>query len=154
MLRPLVLLFAVAIAVAPAPPAAAQQPRRTPPARRRPPPVTAPRIPTPRSVLGFEPGDDRKLADWPTLVRYYQALAAASNRMRYRELGKTTLGAPFVALVISSPQNLRRLDRLQQLNAKLADPRTLKTSREAQEAVRDGKTIVLVTSGIHSNEVG
>src|SRR3989454_11961452 len=39
-------------------------------------------------------------------------------------------------------------------NAKLADPRTLKTSREAQEAVRDGKTIVLVTSGIHSNEVG
>src|SRR2546425_7841922 len=74
MLRPLVLLFAVAIAAAPAPPAAAQQPRRTPPARRRPPPVTAPRIPTPRSVLGFEPGDDRKLADWPTLVRYYQAL--------------------------------------------------------------------------------
>src|SRR6266700_1759528 len=75
MLRPLVLLFAVAIAAAPAPPAAAQQPRRTPPARRRPPPVTAPRIPTPRSVLGFEPGDDRKLADWPTLVRYYQVLA-------------------------------------------------------------------------------
>src|SRR2546428_5487177 len=32
--------------------------------------------------------------------------------------------------------------------------RSLKTSREAQEAVRDGKTIVLVTSGIHSNEVG
>src|SRR2546428_8070783 len=32
--------------------------------------------------------------------------------------------------------------------------RSLKTSREAQEAVRDGKTIVLVTSGIHSNGVG
>src|SRR3989454_422371 len=39
-------------------------------------------------------------------------------------------------------------------NAKLAGPRHVKTSREAQEAVRDGKTIVLVTSGIHSNEVG
>ena len=92
MLRPLVLLFAVAMAAAPAPTAAAQQPRRTPPARRRPPPVTAPRIPTPRSVLGFEPGDDRKLADWPTLVRYYQALASSSDRMRYRELGRSTLG--------------------------------------------------------------
>src|SRR5881628_1722054 len=122
MLRPLVLLFAVAIAAAPAPPAAAQQPRRTPPARRRPPPVTAPRIPTPRSVLGFEPGDDRKLADWPTLVRYYQALASASDRMRYRELGHSTLGAPMIALVISSPQNLRALDRYRELNAKLADP--------------------------------
>src|SRR2546427_8279710 len=110
--------------------ARAQQPtpRRHAPGRGAPPrPPQPPQPPAPRAVLGFEPGDDRKLADWPTLVRYYQALAAASNRMRYRELGKTTLGAPFVALVISSPQNLRRLDRLQQLNAKLADPRTLKT---------------------------
>src|SRR3989454_8004254 len=154
MLRPLVLLFAVAIAAVPAPPAAAQQPRRTPPARRRPPPVTAPRIPTPRSVLGFEPGDDRKLADWPTLVRYYQALASASDRMRYRELGHSTLGAPMIALVISSPQNLRALDRYRELNAKLADPRGFKTAKEAEDVLRGGKTIVLITSGIHSTEVG
>src|SRR5256885_7493906 len=154
MLRPLVLLFAVAIAAAPAPPAAAQQPRRTPPARRRPPPVTAPRIPTPRLVLGFEPGDDRKLADWPTLVRYYQALASASDRMRYRELGHSTLGAPMIALVISSPQNLRALDRYRELNAKLADPRGFKTAKEAEDVLRGGKAIVLITSGIHSTEVG
>src|SRR5881398_1525770 len=154
MLRPLVLLFAVAIAAAPAPPVAAQQPRRTPPARRRPPPVTAPRIPTPRSVLGFEPGDDRKLADWPTVVRYYQALASASDRMRYRELGHSTLGAPMIALVISSPQNLRALDRYRELNAKLADPRGFKTAKEAEDVLRGGKTIVLITSGIHSTEVG
>src|SRR2546430_7463445 len=154
MLRPLVLLFAVAIAAVPAPPAAAQQPRRQAPARRRPPPVTAPRIPTPRSVLGFEPGDDRKLADWPTLVRYYQALASASDRMRYRELGHSTLGAPMIALVISSPQNLRALDRYRALNAKLADPPGFKTAKEAEEGLRDGKTAVLVTSGIHSTEVG
>src|SRR5437016_2848988 len=154
MLRPLVLLFAVAITAAPAPPAAAQQPRRTPPPRRRPPSVTAPRIPTPRSVLGFEPGDDRKLADWPTLLRYYQALAAVSDRMRYRELGHSTLGVPLIALVISSPQNLRSLDRYRELNAKLADPRGFKTAREAEEVLRDGKAVVLVTSGIHSTEVG
>src|SRR2546430_1550580 len=154
MLRPLVLLFAVAIAAAPAPPAAAQQPRRTPPARRRPPSVTAPRIPTPRSVLGFEPGDDRKLADWPTLVRYYQALASASDRMRYRELGHSTLGAPMITLVIPSPQTLRALDRYRELNAKLADPRGFKTAKEAEDALRGGKTIVLITSGIHSTEVG
>src|SRR5712691_8590786 len=154
MLRPLVLLFAVAIAAVPAPPAAAQQPRRTPPARRRPPPVTAPRIPTPRSVLGFEPGDDRKLADWPTLVRYYQALASASDRMRYRELGHSTLGAPMIALVISSPQNLRALERYREVNAKLADPRGFKTAKEAEDVLRGGKAIVLITSGIHSTEVG
>src|SRR6185503_1413538 len=127
------------------------------PAARRPAPRPATArtvIPTPRSVLGFDPGDDRKLVEWPVLVRYYQALAKASDRVDYRELGKTTLGAPFVALVISSPQNLRQLARFQRLNAGLADPRTLRTNSAAQEALRDGKTIVLITSSIHSTEVG
>ncbi len=141
-------------------PATAQQ-RRTrrpapPPAlpatvsRRTSPPV----IPTPRSVLGFEPGDDRKLVEWPVLVRYFGALAKASDRVDYRELGKTTLGAPFIALVISSPQNLRRLDYYRQVNAGLADPRSFRTSRVAREALQNGKAIVLITSSIHSTEVG
>src|SRR5579859_2762267 len=124
--------------------------RRAPPPR----PKAAPRIPTPKSVLGFEPGDDRKLPDWATLVRYFQALAKSSDRVQYHELGKSTLGAPFIALAISSPQNLRHLDRYRALNARLADPRTIASNRQAQEALRDGKTIVLVTSGIHSTEVG
>jgi hypothetical protein len=154
------MLFAAAIATASPAPAQGQQP---PPNARRParahrpvpsPRTAAQRIPTPRSVLGFEPGDDRKLADWPTLLRYYQALASASDRMRYRELGRTTLGVPLVALVISSPQNLRRLDYYRDLNAHLADPRAFKTAKDATAALRDGKTVVLITSGIHSNEVG
>src|SRR5207244_4521175 len=107
--------------------------RRPAPASRRPAPAAAPRIPPPRAVLGFEPGEDRKLADWPTLVRYYQALAAASDRMRYRELGHSTLGAPLIALAISSPQNLRALDRYRELNARLADPRGFKTPKEAED---------------------
>ena len=111
-------------------------------------------IPTPRSVLGFNPGDDRKLADWPTLVRYYQALARASDRVDYREIGKTTLGAPFVVLAISSPQNLRRLDVYRRLNDRLFDPRTLRSNRDALTAVHDGRTMVLITGGIHSDEVG
>lgn len=138
-----IALVAALIAAAPL---LAQQPRRPAPRRAV--------IPAPRSILGFEPGEDRKLAEWPILVRYFQALARASDRVSYRELGKTTLGAPFVALVISSPQNLRQLDRYRQINAGLADPRTLQTTRAAQEALRSGKTIVLITSSIHSTEVG
>ena len=111
-------------------------------------------IPTPRSVLGFDPGEDRRLTDWPTLVRYYQALARASDRVDFREIGKTTLGAPFIALAISAPQNLRRLDVLRRGNARLADPRTMRSNREAAAALRDGRTMVLITSGIHSDEVG
>ncbi|MGH7606845.1 MAG: M14 family metallopeptidase, partial [Gemmatimonadales bacterium] len=113
-----------------------------------------PPIPAPRSILGFEPGDDKKLAEWPVLVRYFEALARASDRVEYRELGKTTLGAPFVALAISSPENLRQLDRYREINAQLADPRRFRTNRAALEALRDGRTIVLITSSIHSTEVG
>lgn len=145
----LVLLAAVLLAS----PLAGQRPRpghRTPAPRH---PV-ARRIPTPRSILGFDPGEDRKLPDWPTLVRYFRALADASDRVDLKELGKSTLGAPFLALVISSPQNLKRLDHFRALNARLADPRTLGTNREAAQALRDGRTVVLITSGVHSNEVG
>jgi hypothetical protein len=136
-------------------PASAQQRRPRPPA---PPPPAAPRrppvIPTPRSILGFEPGDDRKLVEWPVLVRYFEALAKASDRVEYRELGKTTLGAPFIAVAISSPQNLRRLDYYRQVNAGLADPRVFRTAKAARDALNNGKTIVLITSSIHSTEVG
>ena len=155
------MLLAAAIAAVHPPLVPGQQPtpRRSTRARRPPlPPPPRPtatqRIPTPRSVLGFEPGEDKKLADWPTLLRYYQALAGTSDRMRYRELGRTTLGAPLVALVISSPQNLKRLDYYRDLNARLADPRGFKTSKDATVALREAKAVVLITSGIHSNEVG
>jgi len=130
-------------------PAQHPRPKRPAPARH-----AAPRIPTPRSILGFDPGDDRKLPDWPALVRYFRALGDASDRVRFRELGKSTLGAPFIAVVISSPANLKRLEHFRALNARLADPRTLATNREAEEALRDGRTIVLLTSGVHSTEVG
>jgi hypothetical protein len=111
-------------------------------------------VPAPRAVLGFEPGDDRRLADWATLVRYFRALDRASDRVVFRELGRTTRDAPFVALAISSPLNLRNLDRLRDVNARLADPRRFRNTAEALRALRDGRTIVLITASIHSTEVG
>jgi hypothetical protein len=117
-------------------------------------PLAGQAIPTPESVLGFVPGTERRLVEWPVLVDYYQRLAAASDRVEFRELGKTTLGAPFVALVISDPANMARLDEIRAMNAKLADPRTLTSQAEKDRIVSDGKTIVLITASIHSTEVG
>jgi hypothetical protein len=117
-------------------------------------PLAGQTIPTPESVLGFVPGTDRELVEWPVLVDYYQQLAAASDRVQFRELGKTTLGAPFVALVISDAANMARLDEIRAMNAKLADPRTLTSEAEKERILREGKTIVLITSSIHSTEVG
>src|SRR5207302_1957273 len=135
------LLAAGLVALAPA--LAAQQrhrPRQAAVPRRPPAPVVT-RVPTPKAILGFDPGDDRKLADWPVLLRYYQALAQTSDRVRYRELGKTTLGAPLVALAISSPANLKSLDRYRQLNARLSEPRTIHTARPPRAPTRPSCTI-------------
>src|ERR1700753_554817 len=55
-------------------------------------------ITAPAEQFGFEPGADRKLADWTELTAYYQKVASQSDRVRYQELGKTMEGRPFVML--------------------------------------------------------
>ena len=39
-------------------------------------------IPTPRSVLGFNPGDDRTIADWTQITDYFTRLDKASDRVQ------------------------------------------------------------------------
>ncbi|PYT01331.1 MAG: hypothetical protein DMF63_00320 [Acidobacteria bacterium] len=112
-------------------------------------------VPAPKDVIGFVPGDDRKLASWTSVVEYFKKLDAASDRVMFEEIGKTTMGAPFVYATISSPENLKNLEKYKQINAKLADPRTFKSNDvEAKKLIAEGKTIVLITCGIHSDEVG
>jgi hypothetical protein len=113
-------------------------------------------VPAPKDVLGFTPGDDRKLASWAQTVEYFRRLAAASPRVKFEELGKSTMGAPFVLATISAPENLARLDEYKEIQRQLADPRTLGANpdRKAEELIRRGKAIVLITCGVHSTEVG
>ncbi len=114
-------------------------------------------IPAPKDTLGFTPGDDRKLASWASIVDYFKKLDKASDRMIFEEIGKTTMGVPFVYATISSPENLKDLEKYKRINARLADPRIYRTNRGDQWATSDvakGKTIILITCGIHSTEVG
>ncbi len=80
-------------------------------------------VPTPESHFGFEPGADRKLADWTQLVSYYDALAEASPRVTLDTLGLAVRGQPFVMLTITSEENHARLQDLHEIQMRLADPR-------------------------------
>ncbi|MEJ7713236.1 MAG: M14 metallopeptidase family protein [Pyrinomonadaceae bacterium] len=96
------------------------------------------------------------MASWQQVLDYFRALDRASERVRFEELGKTTLGAPFVMATISAPANLSRLKYFQDVQAKLADPRRLGADSDttARSLIARGKSIVLITCGIHSTEVG
>jgi Zinc carboxypeptidase len=112
-------------------------------------------VPPPREVIGFTPGDDRKLASWAQIVGYFKRLAQTSNRLLLEDLGKTTLGRSFVVATISSPANLAKLDRFKAIQRQLADPRLIGGDDARAEAlIREGRTVVLITCGIHSTEVG
>jgi hypothetical protein len=117
-----------------------------------------PTIPAPEDVLGFVPGDDRKLAGWDQVLRYFEELAKASDRVKFETLGQSTMGKPFVMATISAPENLARLEQYKKIQQLLADPRKLGPpnvrDRKAAELIKRGKTIVLITCGIHSTEVG
>jgi hypothetical protein len=118
-----------------------------------PPAPAAPAVPTPESVLGFVPGDDRRLADWGQVLAYLKALDAASGRVSVEEIGKTTEGRPFVLVTVTSEANHARLEEIRRANARIADPRGL-GEEEAERLVRDGKAIVAMAYSIHSTEVG
>ena len=111
------------------------------------------RIPTPASVIGFTPGTDRQLPRWRDVVAWFTALDAASPRVTVRTLGSTTLGRPFIAAFIGDSATIADLPRYREIQRKLADAR-LRSPGDVQRLVASGKVVVLVTSSIHSTEVG
>ena len=46
---------------------------------------------TPEQFLGFKVGADNKLARWDKIVDYMKLAAASSDRVRFRELGKSSM---------------------------------------------------------------
>ncbi len=110
-------------------------------------------VPSPASVLGFAPGDDRTIADWQQITGYFKQLDQASEHVLVRTLGETTLHRPLIVAFISAPENIRDLARLQAGQQRLADPRLVRDDAERERLVRDGKTIVAISCSIHSTEI-
>jgi hypothetical protein len=113
---------------------------------------TAGAIPAPAEVIGFDPGEDYKLADYTQLLAYYEALAAASDRVEMVEIGRTTRDLPMVLLYISTPENLAQLDRWKDISQRLGRAEGL-TDEEARALAQEGKAIVWIDAGLHSTEV-
>jgi hypothetical protein len=109
-------------------------------------------VPQPEQYFGFKIGADGELARYPKILEYFQLLAKQTDRVKYEELGRTTMGNSYPLLRISSPQNLAKFDRLVEINRRLADPRGL-SDAEARQLAAEGKPFYFLYATIHSTEV-
>ncbi|NOY36185.1 MAG: hypothetical protein GXO83_01260 [Chlorobi bacterium] len=114
--------------------------------------VTAQDIPDPETFFGHRMGAEGKIISYLDGFRYYQILAGKSDRIKVEEIGKTTMGNPFVLVTISSPENMSGLEDIRKQRDLLCDPE--KTGeKEARELAQDLPAVVFHTSSIHSTEI-
>ena len=109
-------------------------------------------LPAPETVLGFAPGADYKLATYDQVVDYLKKVDAASDRVTLLEAGKSTQGRTFYFALVSSKNNLARIDRYREIARRLAHPESL-TPADAERLVKEGKPFVHIDGGLHSTEV-
>jgi hypothetical protein len=110
------------------------------------------RLPAAESVLGFRPGADYKLATYDQSVDYFKRVAAASKYVRMVDAGPTSQGRTMYFALVSSPDNLSKIDRYREIARRLAHPEGL-SEAEARRLARDGKAFVHIDGGLHSTEV-
>src|SRR5436309_15803934 len=96
----------------------------------------APKVTTPKEALGFNVGDDYQVANYSQLTAWWKKLAAESERMKLVDMGPTAEGRRQYMAVISSPENLKKLDRYRDIAKRLALAEGL-TEQQAPDVPRD-----------------
>lgn len=110
-----------------------------------------PAIPTPRAVLGHDPGE--VVTPPEGLVRYFRALAdAAPDRTLLVQYAESWEGRPLVMLAIGSPARMARIDEVKAGLARLADPRGLSRADEAR-LVAELPVVTALVHSVHGNEI-
>jgi hypothetical protein len=109
-------------------------------------------VPTPAQVIGFEPGEDHRLADYDQIQSYFRALDEASDRVVVEQIGTTTLGKPMLLAFMSSEENLLNRERYRAINRQLALAEGL-TDAEAMRLAQEGKATVWIDGGLHATEL-
>ncbi len=107
----------------------------------------------PSDYFGFQPGSDRNLFTYEELISYLQKLDEVSDKLKMVEIGNSPEGRPMYIAFISSAGNINNLDKLKDINKRLALDINI-PDREKEELIYEGKVFVLGTLSMHSTEVG
>ena len=113
--------------------------------------LRAQEIPSPATFFGFHIGDDYQLANYSKTEAYFKKLAEISDRVILQNIGSTEEGRTQYLAVISSPENLKQIERYKEISQKLARADGV-DEEEAKRLVEAGKPIVWIDGGLHSTE--
>ncbi len=109
-------------------------------------------VPTPKDVLGYHIGTEKKLTYVADQQRFFRALEKAlPGRFKTEVTGKTEEGRDIMVVYVSSEANLKNLEINRQNMRQLADPRGL-TEAQAQRLIANTKPHYHITAGLHSGE--
>lgn len=111
-------------------------------------------ITTPEKFFGFQLGADRKMARWDKIVEYFSVLEKESGgKMKVNNMGPSTMGNPFLMVVITSPANQAKLEHYRQVNLQISDSRGL-TEAQVKALVAEGKVFCVQSMSLHASEIG
>ncbi|MGH7678549.1 MAG: M14 family zinc carboxypeptidase, partial [Gemmatimonadaceae bacterium] len=109
-----------------------------------------PQVPRPDSLLGYGVGDLHTQFAWQERVLLAIA-GAARDRVRVEEIGLTTERRVQRLFIVSSPENIARLDAIRADLDRLADPRSL-SAAEAEALIARVPAVVWVNESVHGDE--
>ncbi|MBI1765101.1 MAG: hypothetical protein HYR56_27125 [Acidobacteria bacterium] len=108
-------------------------------------------IPTLKQTTGYDLGESVTTPE--QITAYLKALAdAAPDRTRLLKYADTFEGRPLHALIIATPERMRRLDEIKAGLQRLANPGALSNS-EAERLVKELPAVVVLMHGVHGNEI-
>ncbi|GAB4032226.1 M14 family metallopeptidase [Spirosoma gilvum] len=109
-------------------------------------------LPSPKEHFGFNIGDDYQLATYTQTEAYVKKLAAGSDRTKLVDIGLTEEGRHQFMLIVSSPENLKKLDRYKEISTKMARAEGI-SEEQAHALANEGKAVVWIDGGLHATEV-
>jgi hypothetical protein len=103
-------------------------------------------VPRPEDVLGYRIGERHTRPD--EIVRYFEAVAAASDRVRLEVHGVTHEGRRLIHAIVTSPSNQARLEDVRARNLRLIDAPNEVSAAELQSM----PAVVYLAYSVHGNE--
>lgn len=108
-------------------------------------------VTSPKEHFGFAIGDDYHLATYTQTEAYFKKIAGESDRVRLVDMGRTEEGRTQWMVVITSPENLKSLERFKDIAQRLARAEGLDES-QARALTAEGRAVVWIDGGLHASE--